>query len=92
MEKEIQSWDKIKADYNQEWVELISYDWPDTETYPISGIVRSHGSEKKDFYTQCQSAPVPDDSAILFVGPPKVVDSVALTPSLAFMLVQPCES
>ena len=44
MEKKL-TWEEIKKHYNQEWVELVDYDWPDTEPYPRDGVVRSSRQE-----------------------------------------------
>ncbi len=72
MEKKL-SWEEIKERYNQEWVELVDYDWPDGTPYPQSGIVRAHASERKRFYENCKEHDMlegtsPSDAAILFVG------------------------
>ena len=76
------SWEEIKTSYNQEWVELVDYIWPESEAYPLEGIVRSHGPDKKEFHQQCRKDPVPLDSAILFVGPPISKDKTLFSPSL----------
>ena len=62
------TWDQIKQQYNQEWVELIQYDWPEQEPYPHAGVVRAHAKARKEFYRLANEEPRPADSAILFVG------------------------
>ncbi len=57
------TWEEIKKQYDQEWVELVDYDWPDGESHPRSGTLRSHAADKKEFHQQCRREPVPDDSA-----------------------------
>ena len=52
------------------------------DPYPRSGVVRSHASDKKEFYKQCNREPVPDDSAILFVGVPQRPEGTVFSPSL----------
>lgn len=88
MENKKLTWEEIRTLYNKEWVELVDYDWPEEETYPVSGTIRSHGSQKKEFHQQCRREPVPNDSAILFVGPPHTPDDVVFSPSL--IRVEPC--
>lgn len=64
------TWDEIKKLYNEEWVELIDYDWPDTEPYPHSGIVRVHAKTRAAFDDLADHDP-PFDSAYIFVGSPR---------------------
>jgi len=61
------TWAEIKKQYNQEWVELVDYDWPDEEPYPRQGIVRVHAKHRKDFDNLINEDP-PSDSAFIFVG------------------------
>ena len=89
MEEKKLTWAEIKKLYYQQWVELVDYDWPDGEPYPLSGVLRSHGAERKAFYQQCKREPVPSDSAIVFVGPPPIPKGVVLSPSL--IRIEPCE-
>ena len=76
------SWDEIEITYDQEWVELVDFDWPACEPYPLKGIVRSHGSNRQDFYRRANRKPRPRDSAILFVGKLKVPTGTSLCSSL----------
>jgi hypothetical protein len=76
------TWDEIKKLYDQEWVQLVDYDWPDGELYPRSGVLRTHGSNKKEFHQQCRRKPVPDDSAILFIGPPRTAENLVFSSNL----------
>ena len=48
MEKKL-TWEEIKKRYDQEWVELVDYDWPDGESHPRSGTLRSHAATRKSF-------------------------------------------
>jgi len=88
MEKRL-NWDELKEHYNQQWVELVDYDWPDDQPYPLSGVLRSHSADKKAFHQQCRREPMPADSAIVFVGPPQFPKNVVFSPSL--IRVEPCE-
>lgn len=65
------TWQEIEQRFDHEWVELVDYVWPEGEPFPISGIVRTHASKRKEFYDLANQEPVPRDSAILFVGRPK---------------------
>jgi hypothetical protein len=62
------TWDEILKRYDQQYVELVDFDWPDEEPNPLSGIVRTHNADKKEFYRQTKREPQPDDAAILWVG------------------------
>jgi hypothetical protein len=44
------TWEQIEEQYDQEWVELIDYDWPEGMPYPQAGTVRVHASDCKTFY------------------------------------------
>jgi hypothetical protein len=89
MEKKL-SWEEIKERYNQEWVELVDYDWPDGTPHPQAGIVRVHASERKRFYQICKEHDVlegdsPSDAAILFVGRINPTNGPYLSTSLVRM-------
>ena len=86
--KKTLNWEEIEKLYDQQRVELVDYDWPDGDSHPRSGVVRSHGADKKDFYRQCNREPVPSDSAIVFVGLPRIPEGVIFSPSL--LRVDPC--
>ena len=60
-------WKEIQQRYSGEWVELTDYEWQEGEPYPSAGVVRVHGSERKEFYKLANDER-PSDSAILFVG------------------------
>lgn len=62
------TWDEIQQQFDQQWVELIEYDWPEGDYHPLSGIVRTHGADKRQFHQECRREPLPDDSAFLFIG------------------------
>lgn len=61
------SWEEIRKLYDQEWVELIDYDWPDEESDPRAGVVRVHARTREEFDRLTDIDP-PKDSAIAFVG------------------------
>ena len=88
MENKKLTWEEIEKLYDQQRVQLIDYDWPEGDPHPRSGVVRSHGADKKEFYRQCKLEPVPNDSAIVFVGPPRNPDGVVFSPSL--IRIEPC--
>jgi len=61
------SWEEIKKQYNQQWIELIDYDWPEEDAYPTAGIVRVHAHSRKEF-DQLAAIDRPKDSAFVYVG------------------------
>jgi len=63
------SWEEISKQYNQQWVELIDYDWPEGTPYPQSGIVRTNESDRKKFHEMVRQN-TSSDSALIFVGLP----------------------
>ena len=88
-----QTWEEIKKQYDQEWVELVDYDWPDGTPYPRAGIVRAHAPERKQFYQICKEHDVreedsPSDAAIVFVGRINPANQPYLSASLVRMV--PC--
>ena len=85
------SWEEISKQYNQEWVELIDYDWPEGQPHPYAGIVRAHGGERKEFYKSCkardtQDGESPNDAAIVFVGKIRSTAHAYLSTSLVRMV------
>ncbi len=66
MEKKL-TWEEIKKLYNEEWVELVDYDWPDEQTDPRAGVVRVHAKTREEFDRLTDIDP-PQDSAIVFAG------------------------
>lgn len=71
--KEKLNWDEIKKNHDQQWVELVDYDWPDGTPYPRSGAVRVHAQDRHEFYRLMSILePKPADSALIFVGSPKL--------------------
>ena len=74
-------WEEIKARYDQQWVELVDYDWPEEETYPRSGVVKAHASERRQFYSMA-GKDLPVDSAIVFVGKVKLPEGVIFSPGM----------
>ena len=78
MENKRLSWDEIKKQFDQEWVELVDYDWPETELYPQSGTVRVHAKTRSEFDDLADRDP-PVDSAYIFVGQPENSSDVVLT-------------
>ena len=83
------TWEEIKAQFDQQWIQLVDYDWPEGTPYPRSGIIRTFGNDKKDFHKRCQEGNVPKDSAFLYVGHKKSFDSSVFSPSL--IRFEPCE-
>ena len=62
------SWEEIEKRYNQEWIQLINYDWPEGDPYPKSGNVRVHATSRKEFNQLVKSKETIKDAARIFVG------------------------
>ena len=77
MEKKL-TWEEITKQYDQEWVELVDYDWPEQDSYPRSGAVRVHANTRSKFDDLADRDP-PLDSAYIFVGKPKRNEEVVVT-------------
>jgi len=78
------TWEEIEKRFDQQWVELVDYDWPAGDPNPQSGIVRTHSNERREFYRLANEEPVPRDSAILFVGRKSFYkDGVYFVPNLS---------
>ncbi len=77
MEKKL-TWPEIERLYNQEWVELIDYDWPEEDPFPKSGIVRVHAKTRSEFDDLADIDP-PRDSAYVYVGTPSNASNVVVT-------------
>lgn len=71
------NWEEIQKRFDQEWVELIDYEWDDTKPYPSGGVVRVHASNRKEFDRLILQDP-PEDSAFVFVGKRKRPEHVVL--------------
>lgn len=83
------TWDEILKRYDQQYVELVDFNWPDEEPNPLSGVVRTHNADKKEFYRLTKREPRPDDVAILWVGKLPREEGVIWSPSL--VRVEMCE-
>jgi hypothetical protein len=64
------SWEEISKQYNQQWVELVDYEWPEGSPFPQVGVVRVHEADRKKFHALVQKQS-PSGSALLFVGVPE---------------------
>jgi hypothetical protein len=71
------SWDEITALHHDEWVELVDYEWDETEPDPKSGVVRVHSKDPKEFERLIKNNP-PQDSALLFVGKINLPEGITL--------------
>jgi hypothetical protein len=69
MEKKL-TWAEIKKLYDQEWVEIIDYEWPLSKAAPSAGVVRVHARTRKEF-DRLIMLDSPKDSAFVFVGAPE---------------------
>ena len=71
------TWEEIKQQYNQEWVELVDVDWPDEESSPRGGVVRVHDKDHDELYRKVMELE-PVDSAVVFVGKPDLPPNVVI--------------
>ncbi len=71
------NWEEIQKRFDQEWVELVDYEWEDTKPYPSGGVVRVHSNNRKEFDRLILQDP-PEDSAFVFVGKRKRHENVVL--------------
>jgi len=62
------SWDQIKQTYRDEWVELVDFDWDETDPYPSSGVVNAHHKDKKELRKILRDKERPTEAALLFTG------------------------
>ncbi len=75
------SWDQIEEQFDQEWVELVDYDWDMTQPDPSAGVVRVHSKDRREFDRLMLQDP-PEDSAILFVGDLRLPENTFLSVNL----------
>jgi hypothetical protein len=75
------SWNEIQKQYDGEWIELVDYDWDETEPDPEAGVVRVHSKNRKEFEDLVRKAP-PEDSALLFVGKIVVPEGMTISSNL----------
>lgn len=61
------TWEEIESRYWHQWVQLIDFDWPDTEPWPTSAVVRVHSADKREFNTLA-AKDRPRTTATLYVG------------------------
>ena len=66
MSKKI-TWDEIRKIYDGEWVELVDFDWDETEADPQAGVVRVHSKDKEEFRKLILDRP-DCETAIVYVG------------------------
>ena len=83
------AWHEIEKFYDQQWVQLVEYEWEDGRPYPSSGVVRIHAPTRKEFNRLVlQSSAV--DAARVFVGQSMLAKGVVFSPNIVKMT--PCES
>lgn len=61
------TWEEIKQRYDGEWVELIDFEWDETQPDPQAGIVRFHARDAKEFHRLIKENPIVD-AALVYVG------------------------
>ena len=84
------SWQEISEKFDRQWVELIDFDWPEGKPFPVSGIVRVHAADRKEFY-RLAKIDAPTDSAVLFIGKPQIPANTILCSSIMRLRDASCE-
>ena len=72
------TWSEIKERYRNEFVQLVDYEWDETEPDPRSGVVTIHSKNRREFDQLIRQAQEPD-SAILYVGEINLPKGVTLS-------------
>lgn len=75
------TWKEIERLYDREWVELVDYEWLDTEIHPRFGVVRVHSKSRKEFDELILNDP-PERSALVYVGIPLRKPGMVLSANL----------
>lgn len=65
--EEILSWKEIEQKYQDQWVQLIDFEWKEGEPRPIRGKVRISAPTRREFNRLVLSSP-PADAARIYVG------------------------
>ena len=81
MSTEKLSWAEIEKLYDQQWVELVDFDWPDEEPLPKSGVIKIHAKSRREFDELIVKDP-PANSALLFVGKRQIPAGLVLSANL----------
>ena len=68
------NWEEIKKQYDQEWLLLEDYDWPDEEVDPRAGRVRFHAPTRTEFdcILEQNEALLGTEVAIVYTGRPLI--------------------
>jgi hypothetical protein len=64
--KEKLTWKEIEERYWHQWVQLVDFDWPDTEPWPLTAVVRVHSADKREF-NKLAAKDRPNSTARLYV-------------------------
>ncbi len=65
--KEKLTWEEIEECYWHQWVQLVDFDWPETEPWPLTAVVRVHSPDKREF-NKLAAHDRPQSTARLYVG------------------------
>ena len=60
------TWDEIEERYWHQWVQLVDFDWPDTQPWPNTAVVRVHAADRREF-SRLAADGRPRSTATLFV-------------------------
>ena len=82
------SWEEIQKRYNQQWVQLVDYEWPEGEPRPLSGRVRIHAPERREFNKLILESEAVD-AARVYVGDHRLPESTILSSNIVKII--PCE-
>ena len=62
------TWNEIRDQYRDEWVQLIDVDWDLSNPDPQAGVVRVHHKDKKEFKKLLAHGEKPQRAALVFTG------------------------
>jgi hypothetical protein len=60
------TWQEIEKRYWHQWVQLVDFDWPDTQPWPNTAVVRVHAANRQEF-SKLAADGRPRRTATLFV-------------------------
>jgi len=76
------SWNEIKENYPDQWVELVECEWDPYEPDPRNGIVRHHAIRRKQLHELIMKDQPVDDAAVVFAGDVKFKEGIVFNANL----------
>lgn len=82
------TWQQIEEKYDQQWIQLIEFDWPEGEVRPRSGCVRIHAQTRREFNRLVLEADGVN-AARIYVGKHSLPEGTILSSNI--VKIVPCE-